>query len=45
MCDHKHLKKNYPFGKKSNPTIYCKDCKSYIIKKDLILIKRWKRKK
>lgn len=25
-CEHKRYKKNYPFGKKSHPTIKCKIC-------------------
>ena len=25
-CEHKRLKKNYPFGRKSNSFKYCKDC-------------------
>jgi hypothetical protein len=25
-CIHKRIKKNYPFGKKSKPFMYCKDC-------------------
>ncbi|MFW6233450.1 MAG: hypothetical protein ACOC3Z_02185 [Nanoarchaeota archaeon] len=25
-CNHKRIKKNYPFGKKSKPVKFCKDC-------------------
>lgn len=25
-CFHKRIKKNYPFGRKSNPAMKCKDC-------------------
>lgn len=25
-CQHKRIKRNFPFGKKSNPRRYCKDC-------------------
>ncbi len=29
-CQHKRLKKWYPYGKKSKPVIKCKDCNSLI---------------
>lgn len=29
-CGHWRLKKNYPFGKSSNPSMSCKDCNSVV---------------
>lgn len=34
-CEHRRVKKNYPFGKKSTPTMFCKDCGEVIKNKDL----------
>ena len=25
-CEHRRIRKNYPYGKKSSPTMKCKDC-------------------
>ncbi len=36
-CDHKRIKKNYPFGKKSKPTMFCKQCDEVITPHDLML--------
>lgn len=35
-CEHRRLKKNYPFGRKSKPEIYCKWCGKVIKPHDLI---------
>lgn len=29
-CEHRRIKKNYPYGKKSVPTMKCKDCGAVI---------------
>jgi len=29
-CEHKRIKRNFPFGKKSKPISFCKDCKTLI---------------
>ena len=34
-CEHKNLRKNYPFGRKSKPTMKCKDCGEIVKPKDL----------
>lgn len=34
-CKHKKIKKNYPFGKNSNPIMYCKLCNKEISRKEL----------
>jgi len=34
-CEHKKIKKNYPFGKKSKPLMKCKICKKLLKPKDL----------
>ena len=34
-CEHKHIRKNYPFGKKSKPVMFCKDCGEVITNKFL----------
>jgi len=44
-CPHKRLKKNYPFGRKSAPVIYCKDCGGVITKLELKKMKKNKRYK
>lgn len=46
-CEHRRLKKNYPFGRKSKPDFFCKDCREVIKPKDLekIRIERKKRRK
>ena len=35
QCNHKRIKKNYPFGKKSTAMKYCKDCGIVITNKIL----------
>lgn len=42
-CEHKRIKKNYPFGKKSKPVMFCKDCKEVITRYELKLNKRRRR--
>ena len=32
-CDHKRVKKNWPFGRKSKPTVICKDCGEIVKRK------------
>jgi len=34
-CDHRRIKKNYPFGKKSAPTMFCKDCGKVMKNKEI----------
>lgn len=34
-CTHKRKKKNYPFGRKSAPSVQCKDCGAVITKLDM----------
>ena len=34
-CKHKHIKKNYPFGKKSTAAKYCQDCGKSISNKEI----------
>ena len=43
-CNHRRLKKNYNHGKKSTPTIKCKDCGKRITLKDLETIRKHKEK-
>ena len=35
-CDHRKIKKNYPFGKKSKPTMFCRQCGEVVTPHDLI---------
>jgi len=42
-CDHRRIKKNYPYGHKSAPTMFCKDC-GKIIKPIDLKIKKPKRR-
>lgn len=35
-CSHRRYKKNFPFGRKSMPTMACKNCGKVIKPKDLI---------
>lgn len=44
MCEHRNIKKNYPFGRKSKPEMYCKDCGEVLKPKDLEKIKIKRRK-
>jgi len=48
-CDHRRLKKNFPFGRKSRPEMTCKDCGKIVKSKDVEKRrqqkKTWKRKK
>jgi len=32
-CRHRRIKKNFPFGKKSCPRMFCKDCGAVIPRK------------
>ena len=34
-CNHRRIKKNYPFGHKSVPRMFCKDCGEVIKPKDV----------
>jgi len=43
-CDHRRLKKNYPFGRKSKPQIYCKDCKKVVSPKEIMEVRKRKRR-
>ncbi len=43
-CNHRRLKRNYAHGKKSTPTIKCKDCGKIITLKDLEIIRKFKRR-
>jgi len=45
MCDHKKLRKHFPFGRKSGCEIYCKVCGKNISKKELRDIKPKVRKR
>lgn len=44
-CEHRKIKKNYPFGKKSTPSMHCKDCGKIITLKHLEKIRIAKAKK
>ena len=44
ICEHRRLKKNYPFGRKSKPEICCRDCGIVIKPHDLIKCKQKRRK-
>lgn len=43
-CQHRRIKRNYPFGRKSNATMFCKDCGQIIKNKDLLEIRERKAK-
>ncbi|MGV9141779.1 MAG: hypothetical protein ACOC1X_02465 [Promethearchaeota archaeon] len=43
-CKHKRIKRNYPFGRKSEPRRICKDCGQIITGKMLKNKSRGKRK-
>ena len=36
-CEHRRIKKNYPFGRKSTPTMFCLLCDEIITLHDLML--------
>jgi len=36
MCNHRNLKKNYPFGRKSKPDMFCKNCNKVVKPSDMI---------
>ncbi|KKN56528.1 hypothetical protein LCGC14_0571060 [marine sediment metagenome] len=38
-CDHKKIKKNYPFGKKSKPEIFCSTCNQVVKLQELMKVK------
>ncbi len=42
-CEHRRIKKNYPFGRKSSPTMFCLDCDEVVSLHDRML-ERKKRK-
>ena len=44
-CEHKRIKRNYPFGKKTTPRMSCKDCGAVIKPKDLEMLKKDRKKK
>jgi len=44
-CEHKRIKKNFPFGKKSIATKHCKDCGEVITNKQLSDMKSNQRKR
>ena len=43
-CEHRRIKKNYPFGKKSKADKFCLDCGEVITNKIIELKRRNKRK-
>lgn len=43
-CNHKRIKKNYPFGKKSDSVKFCKDC-GKVITGQMLLERRRKRRR
>ena len=43
-CQHKRIKKTYPFGRNSTPLMKCKDCNEAVTPLKLKLIKRNKKK-
>jgi len=43
-CKHRRIKKNYPFGRKSTSTKFCKDCGALISNKMLEQRKKERRK-
>jgi len=43
-CEHKRLKKNYPFGRKSAPVRVCKECGN-LVSGHMLLEKKRKRNK
>ncbi len=45
MCEHRRLKKNYPFGKNSSPRMVCKDCGEIVTAHDKVLQKRQRKQR
>lgn len=43
-CQHKRIKKNYPYGRNSKPVRICKDC-GILVTNKILERKRKKRKK
>jgi hypothetical protein len=43
-CQHRRIKKNYPFGRKSKPIMKCKDCNEVVTPLKLKTIKKYKKK-
>ncbi len=39
-CEHRRIKKNFPFGRNSTPTMFCKDCGEVITRHERMLEKR-----
>ena len=39
-CDHKKIKKSYPFGKKSKPEMFCKDCNQVVKPQELMKMRK-----
>lgn len=39
-CEHKKIKKNWPFGRNSTPTMFCLGCKEVITPHDRMLQRR-----
>ena len=44
-CDHKKIKKNYPFGKKSKPEMFCLDCNQVVKSQELMKAKNQREKR
>lgn len=44
-CSHRKVKKNFPFGRKSQPTYRCKFCKKVLKPKDFEKIRKDKQLK
>ena len=44
-CEHRRIKKNYPFGRKSSPQMKCKDCGAPIKPKDVEYRRQQRRRK
>lgn len=39
-CNHKRIKKNYPFGRNSEPSMFCLDCKKPVTKHELMKMRQ-----
>ena len=44
-CEHRRLKKNYPFGRKSKPVMFCRDCNEVVSRKELKEMKSRRKKR
>ncbi len=44
-CDHKKIKRNYPFGKKSKSEMFCTICNRVVKSQELIKIKNEREKR